>query len=281
LRLHTHCLAILCLAGCGGSGDAPAPHASAEWQVDFFDDFDRFEPDNWQDQLLWVNDEDQCYVPDGEYGTREIGAGTLKIKVVALDEPIECGNRTKTGVTHPPTRYVAARIASKNRQEFVKGRWTARLRVPGSGTDGMFPAWWLLGARNNEPPTEEADENVCWPVTGSGELDIFEHHSDGGPDHYAARIIHNPSGECGDGDWKTYMTVLEANLAEFHEYSVEWEDGDVVFRQDGRETYRLPGRGDDYPEPLFAILNFAKINDADMSGEWVMEVDWVKHESRR
>ena len=29
---------------------------------------------------------------------------------------------------------------------------------------------------------------------------------------------------------------------------------------------------------MFAILNFAKITDAPMEGEWVMEVDWVKHE---
>ena len=38
------------------------------------------------------------------------------------------------------------------------------------------------------------------------------------------------------------------------------------------------GEGDEYPEPLFAILNFAKITDSPMTGEWVMEVDWVKHE---
>jgi hypothetical protein len=29
---------------------------------------------------------------------------------------------------------------------------------------------------------------------------------------------------------------------------------------------------------LFAILNFAKINDSPMKADWVMEVDWVKHE---
>ena len=38
------------------------------------------------------------------------------------------------------------------------------------------------------------------------------------------------------------------------------------------------GYAADFPEPLFAILNFAKINDAPMEGEWVMEVDWVQHE---
>ena len=39
----------------------------------------------------------------------------------------------------------------------------------------MFPAWWILGARNNEPPIQENDENICWPLPGSGEIDIMEH----------------------------------------------------------------------------------------------------------
>ena len=53
-------------------------------------------------------------------------------------------------------------------------------------------------------------------------------------------------------------------------------------RLDDVELYRGPDQGDLFPEPLFAILNFAKINDSPMTvGEWVMEVDWVKHEAWR
>ena len=143
----------------------------------------------------------------------------------------------------------------------------------------MFPAWWLLGARNNEPPIEEKDETVCWPVIGSGEIDIFEHHSDGGPDHYAARIIAS-NGKCGGGDWQAKMHVQAATLAEFHDYSVEWLKGDMIFRLDGREIYRIANQEAAYPEPLFAILNFAKIKPDPMKTRtWTMEVDWVKHEA--
>ena len=35
-----------------------------------------------------------------------------------------------------------------------------------------------------------------------------------------------------------------------------------------------------YSEPMFAILNYAKITDSDMTVPWTMEVDWVKHEKR-
>lgn len=257
-----------------------ARDAAIRWQVDFFDDFDFFNPDNWQDQILWVNKEDHCYVRDNQFNTREVSNGTLKLRVVDLGEKRPCDNMDKHGKQHPDTQYVAGRIASKNRKEFVKGKWTARLKVEASGQPGMFPAWWLLGARNNEPPVQEPDETVCWPMTGSGEIDIFEHHSDGGPDHYAARAIKS-LGYCGGGDWQALMLVQEATLDEFHEYSVEWVGKSLIYRLDGVEVYRNADQGDQFPEPMFAVLNFAKINNSPMTRDWVMEVDWVKHEHQQ
>jgi beta-glucanase (GH16 family) len=250
------------------------------WEVDFFDDFETFNTDNWQDQRIWVNNEAQCYVPDGQYGTREVSNGTLKLKVVNIGEDIVCDNFDKHGKQHPNTPYVAGRIASKNKKEFVKGKWTARLRLIGNGEASMFPAWWLLGNRNNEPPVQEDDENICWPLTGSGEIDIFEHHGDHQKDHFTTGAIKSLE-ECDKGDWWSLRIGVDATLNEFHEYSVEWEGSDLVYRLDGKEVYRNVGQGDKYPEAMFAILNYAKITDSPMEGEWVMEVDWVKHEYRK
>jgi beta-glucanase (GH16 family) len=249
------------------------------WEVDFIDDFDTFNLENWQDQRIWVNNEKQCYVPNGDYNTREVSEGTLKIRVVNLGDEIECDNLDKFGKQHPQTSYVAGRIASKNRKEFIKGKWTARLRVIGGSQKSMFPAWWILGAQNNESPVQEENENICWPMTGSGEIDIFEHHGDYNPDHFTTGAIKN-LGECDKGDWWSYRAGYDVSLSEFHEYSVEWEKSDLVYRLDGEEVHRNIGLGDNYPEPMFAILNFAKITDNPMQGEWVMEVDWVKHEFR-
>lgn len=253
------------------------PAKTGSWKLNFIDEFESFNTDNWQDQMLWVNNEDQCYVPDGLHGTREVSDGTLKVRVIDLGEKAPCDNYNKFGDKKPDTQYVAGRIASKNKKEFVKGKWTARLRVKNSGQPGMFPAWWLLGAYNNEPPVQEPDETVCWPMTGSGELDIFEHHSDGGPNHFAARVIKS-LGYCDGGDWQAEMAVEYAPLDEFNDFSVEWLENDIIFRLNEKEIYRLEDQGDDYPEPLFAILNFAKINDSPMTMNWEMEVDWVKHE---
>jgi beta-glucanase (GH16 family) len=251
----------------------------AGWKKDFFDDFESFDADNWQDQMLWVNDEDQCYVSDNQYNTREVSDGTLKLRVINIGADQPCDNLDKQGNQHPDTRYVAARIVSKNRQEFTRGKWTARLRLHSEGEPGMFPAWWLLGARNNEPPVQEPDETICWPLPGSGEIDIFEHYGSNGAGHFAARMIKH-QGNCDDGDWQTLMKVIDAHLTEYHEYSVEWQAEDLVFRVDDTEVYRIAGHADEISEPLFAILNYAKVTDDPMAGEWVMEVDWVKHEYR-
>ena len=249
------------------------------WEVDFLDEFEEFTQDNWQDQRVWVNNETQCYVPDGEFGTREVSNGTLKLKVVKIDEKRSCDNFDKHGKQHPNTQYVAGRICSKNRKEFVKGKWTAKLKMSSNGEASMFPAWWLLGAQNNEPPVQEDNENVCWPLTGSGEIDVFEHHGDHMKDEFTTGAIVS-LGECDKGDWQSMRRNFPATLNDFHEYSVEWEGSDLVYRLDNNEVYRNVGEGDKYPEPMFAILNFAKITDSPMEGEWVMEVDWVKHERR-
>ena len=88
-----------------------------EWKVDFFDDFDTFDHNNWQDQRIWVNNEKQCYVPDNQYNTREVSDGTLKIRLINIEDDIVCDNMDKHGNQHPVTPYVAGRIASKNRKE--------------------------------------------------------------------------------------------------------------------------------------------------------------------
>ena len=57
------------------NANAPLPE---KWSTDFFDDFNHFDQNNWQDQMLWVNDERQCYLPDNQHNTREVSDGTLK-----------------------------------------------------------------------------------------------------------------------------------------------------------------------------------------------------------
>ena len=253
---------------------------SSVWKIDFIDNFDTFNEDNWQDQRIWVNNETHCYVPEGQFGTREVSNGSLKLRVINTGEKKTCDNLDKNGNQHPATQYVAGRIASKNKKEFIKGKWTARLKLGSNGKPSMFPAWWILGAQNNEAPVQEANEDICWPLTGSGEIDIFEHHGDHQKDHFTSGAIKSLEA-CDKGDWWSLRKGSDVTLNDYHTYAVEWENTDLVYRVDGKEIYRNIGQGAKYPEKMFAILNFAKITDAPMEGEWVMEVDWVKHEFRQ
>jgi beta-glucanase (GH16 family) len=125
-------LTVSCNSGLEKNDDA-TPLETDIWELDFLDDFNTFNPDNWQDQRIWVNNETHCYVPDNEFGTREVSEGSLKIKVINIGEKRDCDNLDKHGEKHPDTEYVAGRIASKNRKEFVKGKWTARLRLSSNG----------------------------------------------------------------------------------------------------------------------------------------------------
>jgi len=75
--------------------------SSNSWEIDFLDNFDNFNSDNWQDQRIWVNNETHCYVPDNEFGTREVSDGTLKLKVIRIDEKRPCDNFDKYGKQHP------------------------------------------------------------------------------------------------------------------------------------------------------------------------------------
>ena len=279
MKYGIYTMIAICLLSCikENKGDTHIVEDTV-WEIDFLDNFDTFNSDNWQDQRIWVNNETHCYVPDNEFGTREVSDGTLKLKVVNIGKKRPCDNFDKHGNQHPETQYVAGRIASKNRKEFIKGKWTARLKY--NGEPSMFPAWWILGSQNNESPVQEADETVCWPMTGSGEIDIFEHHGDHHKNSFTTGAIKSLE-ECNKGDWWTLRKSLNANLGEFHEYSVEWEKDDLVYRLDEKEVHRNIGEGNKYPESMFAILNYAKITDSPMEGEWVMEVDWVKHEYRK
>ena len=187
------------------------------WVIDFKDEFEFFNDKNWQDQLLWVNDEDHFYVRDGEYNTRKVSNGSLKLRLVKLDyERSFSSNVSKFGKHHPETKYAFGRLTSKNLQEFTGGRWTAKIKLNSAGQEGMFPAWWILGARNNKSPVKEDDENICWPLPGSSEIDIMGHHgTHGGQIGYVGRSI-LPLGTCDNGgDWRTNQVNLLSNLIEY------------------------------------------------------------------
>ena len=105
--------------------DIPSP-SSDIWEVDFFDDFKKFDTNNWQDQRIWVNDETHCYVPDNEFNTREVSNGTLKLRVVNIGEKLPCNNFDKQGKQHPD--YNGRFTTTASRTKRIIG-WPENIRL--------------------------------------------------------------------------------------------------------------------------------------------------------
>ena len=119
------------------------------------DEFDQDGPvsqDKWNVETIppnngsWWNGELQFYT-DKEDNIR-VEEGLLKI--TAKYESYEGKN------------YTSARINTQDKFEFIYGRVEMRAKLP--NWEGMWPAFWLLGANIDE---------IGWP--NCGELDILEH----------------------------------------------------------------------------------------------------------
>jgi hypothetical protein len=251
------------------------------WSQDFWDGFDGSDVNwnNWSEQNIWVNQEDHCYVSGNPYGTRDVSGGSLKLRVKQLASTTYCSNWDKTGKHHPDTKYVASRIITKNKKKFVRGKWEARLKLWTSGQAHQFPAWWLLGDRNNEAPMI-GPHDTCWCLPGSGEIDIFEHAGSSGANRYTMRAVKNKGG-CDNGDWATYQISTYPDLSQYHTMGVELVGRDIYYLIDnnfiGQQALAW-----DYSEEMDAVLNYAKLGTGDMGGTgatWTMEVDYVQHKA--
>ena len=84
-------LITICLLSCNKEKKEAAINSvdAAVWEIDFLDNFDTFNSDNWQDQRIWVNNETHCYVPNNEFGTREVSNGGHVI--ASTTNRVSCG----------------------------------------------------------------------------------------------------------------------------------------------------------------------------------------------
>ena len=154
----------------------------------------------------WGNNERQYYTNSIRNARVENGVLTIS----ALKEEKE------------QNQYTSARLASKNKGDFLYGRVEARAKLPAGR--GTWPAIWML-------PTDWSYGG--WPA--SGEIDIMEHVGfDPGKVHITVHTqAYNHSKNTQKGKNKTVPTAMTA----FHLYRVDWTpdsiqgfiDDDLVF----------------------------------------------------
>lgn len=310
-------LALVSLIGCGGSsgGGKPASSSSAPssvvassssleassssveasslaassssaaigWELVWSDEFDgsSIDPDKWEhEQNCWGggNNEQQCYTDRPENSFVEDGILNIVAKrenFTGSDSPEGDSANTKT------LPYTSARLRTKNLQEWTFGRFEIRAKLPfGQGT---WPAIWML-------PTDSPYGS--WAA--GGEIDIMEAvnlktvTNGGAPEAAVHGTLHY--GRSWPGNVQSgaaYSLPNNANPADdFHEYAVEWEEGEIRWYVDGvhfatqRDTgwysqYMVDGTLTDAPigapfdrySPFHLLLNLA------VGGNWAGKVN--------
>lgn len=156
------------------------------------------DPSNWKVEIRkagWTNQELQEYVNNGT--TVFVNDGMLKIKALKLGE----------------NEYKSGKVNGNNLREFTYGKVVVRAKVPEG--QGLWPAIWMMPERENFYGQ--------WPKCG--EIDIMEILGHEPDTSYSTIHYGNPHAQ-QQGIYK----LDEGTFAsDFHDYSVEWEPGEMRF----------------------------------------------------
>lgn len=248
-RRHvTHGLRALCCAtaamamtACGEGDTVVGPRA--DWLLVWNDEFDgadgeevdqgRWTYDIGTGENGWGNGEQQFYT-DRTQNIATDGEGRLAITAVEED--------------FGGSRYTSARIKTEGLFAQEYGRIEARIQLPQG--DGVWPAFWMLGADFAE---------VGWPQTG--EIDIMEFRGQHVDEIHGS--LHGPGYSAGEAITNK-LRVPDGNFVDdFHVYAVEWEPTRIAWFVDD-EVYavvtetQVLGEGEwVFDHPFFLILNVA------------------------
>ena len=209
------------------------------WHDEF--DGDKLDESIWTRELRdpgWTNEELQEYTDSDD--NIFVKDGDLVLKAVKSE---------KDGKDY----YTSGKVNSQNKQDFTYGKIVARAKVPEG--QGLWPAIWMM-------PQDEGHYGQ-WPKCG--EIDIMEVL--GSATETAYGTVHY-----GEPHAEQQGTVVLDNgtfASDYHEYSVEWEPGEIRWYIDN-ELYLTVNdwftavQGEDekpYPapfdQPFFVQMNLA------------------------
>jgi beta-glucanase (GH16 family) len=191
----------------------------------------------------------------GNFELQSYTARTQNAQIQNGNLAITAQRETFTGADGIKRDYTSARLKTQAIFEQAYGRFEARIKIPKG--QGMWPAFWMLGADVEKNP---------WPKCG--EIDIMENiGSEPGINHAS---LHGPypgreSSVTHNSDLTgTYVMPTGQILADdFHIYAIEWEPGIARFYVDSSNyaTFtqsQWPAGGQwVFEHPFFIILNVA------------------------
>ncbi|GJF33513.1 hypothetical protein KNE206_62130 [Kitasatospora sp. NE20-6] len=200
-----------------------------------------------------VNNELEYYTT-GNKNLYQDGTGNLVLEARKEVTPgSSCPRDPLSGST--TCQYTSGRINTYGHFDFAYGHAEARIKV--TGTQGLWPAFWMLGSNFKN--------GTAWPY--SGEIDIMEHVGKVADSVYST--LHAPAYNGGGGYGAPYTLAGQDFAGAFHTYAVDWDSTHMTFYVDGNafftvdrnvlETTRGPWV---YDHPFYLILNNA------VGGDW-------------
>jgi beta-glucanase (GH16 family) len=272
-------LYLLCATCCGSGAIAHAREnsSSSEWTLTWSDEFPQADG-SAPDPAKWTYE-----LGGNGWGNFELDTYTSRPENVQIREGklvISARREKFTGADGITRDFTSTRLKSQDRFTQAYGRFEARIKIPRG--QGIWPAFWLLGA--------DIKPNG-WPKCG--EIDIMENiGSEPGINHAS---LHGPSSVAHHSDLTgTYLMPTGQSLADdFHIYALEWEPGIARFYvdSDNYATFKQaqwPAGGQwVFDHPFFIILNIAVgggwpgTPDASTEFPQRMLVDYVRVYSKR
>ncbi|MCR5287087.1 MAG: family 16 glycosylhydrolase [Saccharofermentans sp.] len=192
----------------------------------------------------WTNNELQEYTTSTD--NVFVRDGKLVLKAIKT---------TKDGKDY----YTSGKVTGQNKTDFQYGKVVVSAKVPEG--QGLWPAIWMM-------PKDESFYGQ-WPKCG--EIDIMESLGNDTTTSYSTIHYGEPHAE---QQGTIVKEGAESFSAKFHEYSVEWEPGEMRFYTDGELVLTVNDwftavQGEDdkpYPapfnQPFFVQMNLA------VGGDW-------------
>ena len=241
LRTLTILLAVgLFGASCSSSSEVVSP--PPEWELTVSDEFEGPEgtPPN---PAIWTYD-----IGGDGWGNEQLEFNTDRLENVSLDGQ---GHLRIVALEESfmGNDYTSGRIKTQGLVEQKYGRFETRIKLPEG--QGLWPAFWLLGANIDEVP---------WP--GCGEIDIMEYQGQRPARMFGS--LHGPGYSGGEAISRDLVLDGDETFADdFHIFAIDWDPGRITFSVDD-EVYGIIGSAEVsslgewvFDHEFFVILNLA------------------------
>ena len=225
----------LCIVGCATEDTQTVVNFTELTMQDEFDADGLVDASIWANDIGngengWGNNELQYYTDRPENVTVQNG----KLLITARQESFEGSS------------YTSARLLTKDLFKQRYGRFEARIRLPYG--QGIWPAFWMLGA--------DIDENP-WPA--AGEIDIMEYR--GQNPTVILGSVHGPGYSAGEAISKAYTLKNDRFDTGFHIFGIEWAPEYVNFYVDDVLYNQITPQDVTgtwvFDKPFFILMNLA------------------------